>query len=405
VYLDSLSLNQTMDLAFQNNPQYYESKISLDKSRTLYVQALCNYLPTLSVSGSYTDYETNGQGSHPYSGSVSISQPLLDIDIIGSIVNSRHQSKITQFQHESDIAMLMLDVKTSYYNLIYAYELVVSSEIAIKQAQESLDLIETKYNIGAASKLDKLQAEVYYLSAQQDRAKAHTVLINAQSKLKSLLASEHDVYPTDSLIAPAEFQFPSLDTLLIAMQRANYSIQIAEKSEMQARSHCMFSYLAFLPKISFFYGYSSSLESFTWDYGVWQDNAHYNYGVRVSLPIFELKSLIFDNITARQDIKMQEYATQNTILQQRQSLQATYAGLVEVHEQLHLAEKSLNAATEARKIAQAQYALGTISFIELLKAEQDAYGARVSHISALSDFYNKRSELSYLIGSITEEIQ
>jgi outer membrane protein TolC len=401
--IDSLSLDQVIDRVFENNPDYFQSRISLDKSRVLYTEALCNYLPTLSVSGSYTKHENNGQGAYPYSGSASLSQPILDMDIISSIIDAHYGVKITRCQYESNIGALLLDTRTSYYDLIYAYELVASSEIAIEQAKESYDLIKTKYDIGAASKLDKLQAEVYYLSAQQDKARARTTLSNAQSKLKSLLASENEIYPTDTLVAPHIFEFPPLDSLILAMQKANYSIRIAENTEAQARSDLTFSYLAFLPKISVFYGYSSSLESFTWDHDVWQDNASYNYGVRVSLPIFELKSLIFDNITARQDMKIKEYAKQNTVLEQKLSLQSVYAGLVETYEQLQLADKSLDAATEAIAIAQAQYALGSISFIELLKAEQDIYNAHSTRISSLSDFYGRRAELSYYIGSIVSE--
>lgn len=406
IHVDSLSLNQTIDLALQNNPQYYESKISLDKARVSYVQTLCNYLPTISVSASYAASETNGPDASSYSGSASLSQPILDFDVISAISNSRYQSKITELQHESDIAALMLDVKTSYYDLIYANALIASSEIAVRRAEENLDLIDAKYNIGAASKLDKLQAEVFYLSVQQDRAKARTHLTSAQAQLKSLLNSEHDLYPTDSLTEPIEFELPPFDTLLAAMEKANYSIQIAQKLEDQARSSLAFSYLAFLPKVSFFYDYSFALDNFVWDYELWKDNAHYNYGIRVSLPIFELKSLIFDNITSRQDMEIEKYAKQRAQLEQEQSLQSTYAELIEVNDQLQFASKSLSAATEAATIARAQYALGTISFIELLKAEEDDYNARVTYVSSLSDFYSRRANLSYLLGSITyEEIQ
>jgi outer membrane protein len=401
--IDSLTLDQVIDRVFENSPDYFQSRLSVDRSKVLYAEALCNYLPSLSVSGSYTEHEADNQAAYPYSGSASLSQPILDMDIVSSIIDARYNAKITSCQYESDIGALLLDARTSYYDLIYAYELISSSEIAIKQAKESYDLVKTKYDIGAASKLDKLQAEVYYLGAQQDRARAKTALINAQSKMKSLLASDNDVYPADSLAAPDTFEFPPLDSLMQAMYKANYSIRIAANTESQARSNLAFSYLAFLPKISFFYGYSSSLESFTWDPDVWQDNAHYNYGVRVSLPIFEIKSLIFDNITARQEMKIKAYTRQKTVLEQKLSLQSTYAGLVEVYEQLHFADKSLSAADEAVDIARAQYALGTISFIELLTAEEAAYAARITYVSALSDFSSKRSELSYLVGSIVSE--
>ena len=52
--VDSLSLDRAIDLAFSNSPVYYESKISLDKSRILFYQTLSNLLPTISANASYT---------------------------------------------------------------------------------------------------------------------------------------------------------------------------------------------------------------------------------------------------------------------------------------------------------------------------------------------------------------
>ena len=58
--VDSLSMDKAIDIAFSNSPSYYESKISLDKSRILFYQTLANLLPTVSVTGTYTKTEDSG---------------------------------------------------------------------------------------------------------------------------------------------------------------------------------------------------------------------------------------------------------------------------------------------------------------------------------------------------------
>ncbi len=396
--VDSLSLDQAVEIALSQSPLYYESKTSLDKSRIQFYQTLSNLLPTLSATAEYAEYESNNAGTSSYSGRLTLTQPLFDLDIISSIFISNRQLKSTNVQHKADIAGLMLNAKTAYYDLIYANELFESSELAIKRANENMEIIDTKYRIGAASKLDKLQAEVFYLSTLQDRAKALTLQTTAQEKLKSLLASEKDIHPTDSLMPPNTTEFPSIDSLVVLLEEVNYGIQIAQELVSVAKLDVVSSYLAFLPKISFFYGYTYSSDELVFDFQQWNDNSTKNYGVSISFPIFEIKSLVFNNLNAKKELQLQEFSKKRITLENEKSLRTTYSALHEAYDRLQFATKSLDAATEAATIAKEQYALGTISFLELLTAEEDAYDAQVSYTSALSDFYVQRVNLSYLLG-------
>jgi outer membrane protein TolC len=82
-------------------------------------------------------------------------------------------------------------------------------------------------------------------------------------------------------------------------------------------------------------------------------------------------------------------------------LRTTYYTLREVYNNLYYAEKSLEAASEAAAIAKEQYALGIISFLDFLDAEEGLYEAKVSYTSALSDFYIQRANFSYIVGELT----
>ena len=396
--IDSLSLAQAVDIALSQSPSYYESKTSLDKSRIQFYETLSNLLPTLSATAEYTGYESNNAGTNSYSGRLTLRQPLFDLDIISSIFVSNRQLKSTNLQHKADIAGLMLNAKTAYYELIYANKLFESSELAIKRAQENMKIIEMKYKIGAVSKLDKLQAEVFYLSTLQDRASAMTLQTKAQEELKSLLATNNNIYPVDSLVLPSITEFPSIDSLIVLLEKANYNIHIAQELENVAKSELISSYLAFLPQISFFYGYTYSSNELIFDFQQWRDNSTKNYGISISFPIFEIKSLVFNNLNAKKEFQLQEFSKKRIILENEKSLRTTYSALHEAYDRLQFATKSLDAATEAAMIAKEQYALGTISFLELLTSEEDAYDAQVSYTSSLGDFYVQRANLSYLLG-------
>jgi outer membrane protein TolC len=332
---------------------------------------------------------------------MTLSVPLFDLDVITAVLVTERQAKASGIQHTSNIASLVVRLKSTYYNLITALELLNSSEITIQRAEENLNLVKTKYELGAASRLELLQGEVFYLSALQDRARARTQHITAHEELKSILGIQNDIYPTDTLTAPDNVELPDIDSLLVMLQTANYNIQVAQQQRNVARLNLISSYVAFLPRISFFYGYNVSSDSLVFDFQYYRDNATKNYGVNISFPIFEIKSLIFKYLNAKKELQLQEFTQKRIVLETEKSLRTTYYALREAFDRLDLAGKSLDAANEASIIAKEQYAIGAISFLDFLAAEKDLYEAKVSYTSALSDFYIQRANLSYLLGAVS----
>jgi outer membrane protein len=394
-------MNQAIDRALANSPIYGESRVSLDKSRIQFYQVLAELLPTAYVTGTYTKSEYQGFTTSGYDGSLQLSMPVFDLDIISAIFVARGEMKGSAIQHDADVSNLILRIKTAYYNLINALELLESAEVTIERAQENLKLVEAKYELGAASRLEFLQGEVFYLNAQQDKSRARTLEISAQEELKSLIGTVEDIYPTDALVAPEFTALPDLDTLTKVLYNVNYEVRLARELRSISKVNLISSYLAFLPRISLFYGYNVASDSFVFDFQYYRDNAVKNYGVSVSLPIFEIKNLIFKYLNAKKDLERSKYAQRRAELETEKALRTTYYLLRESLDKLELARKSLDAADEAAIISREQYALGITSFLDFLTSEKAIYDARVSYTSALSDYYIQQATFSYLLGTLT----
>jgi outer membrane protein len=397
--IDSVSIDQAIDIALENSPIYGESKVSLDQSRIQFYQVLSDLLPTAYVTGTYTKTEYQGLASSGYDGSLQLTMPLFDLDIISSICVARGQVKGSSIQHEADVSNLILRIKTAYYNLINALELTKASEITIERAHENLKLVEAKYELGAASRLELLQGEVFYLNAQQDRSRARTLEISAQEELKSLLGISEGIYPTDRLVEPQLGEIPDLDSLMQRLHDVNYEIRIATEYRRISRANHIASYLAFLPRISLFYGYNVSSDSLIFDFEYYRDNAVKSYGISVNFPIFEVKQLVFRWLNAKKDLQKSGFAQRRAELEAEKVLRTTYYSLIESLDKLQLAKKSLDAANEAAIISREQYALGATSFLDFLTAEQSVYDALVSYTSALSDYYVQQASFSYVLGT------
>ncbi|MEO0206269.1 MAG: TolC family protein, partial [candidate division WOR-3 bacterium] len=195
--IDTLSLQEAIDIALKQSPGYLESRETLAKSRVQFLKALSYLLPTNTTTGSWTKSEYQGLTTERYTGSVNFSMPLFDLDVISSIVVAKGQEKGTSIQHSQEIANLILNIKKAYYNLITANELLNSSQKALERAIENKKLVETRYELGSASKLELLQAEVFYLQTQQSSSQARTLGAQAQQELKALLNISNQVFPED----------------------------------------------------------------------------------------------------------------------------------------------------------------------------------------------------------------
>jgi outer membrane protein TolC len=400
--IDSLSMDQALARAMTASPAYQESKYTLDKSRIAFFESLCSLLPTPSASLNYTSTQFPGlDPTKSYTTSMNLRMPIFDLDVFSAIFISGLNWKGTRIQHRSDLASQVLQVKTSYYNLVNARELLHYSDIAIQRSEENLNLIRTKFELGAASRLAVLQAEVLNLQTRQAKAQAKTLEITAQEGLKSLLNSARDIYPTDTLTVPGAMTFPPLDSLTEILSRVNYNIRLALEMEKAAKINLVTSYLAFLPRVSGFYGWNTSSESLHTDPGWYPDNASKNWGISVSFPIFDIKGLVFKWLNARKDYQLKKVSRQQTVLETVKALRTTYYGLQESYENLQLSQRSFEAATEAANIAREQYRLGALSLIDWLKIEGDMYSSKTAYSQALSDYYVKQLNFSYLLGEAT----
>ncbi|MGQ9664204.1 MAG: TolC family protein [bacterium] len=401
--IDSLSLNQVIDIALRQSPAYLESRETLAKSRVQLYQTFSFLLPTNTTSANWTHSEFSGLNTEKYTASTNFSIPIFDLDVLSSIVNARGQEKGTAIQHNQVIADLILNLKKSYYNLIMANELLNSSQKTQERALENKKLVETKYNLGSASRLELLQAEVFYLQTLQNISQARTLEMQAQQELKAMLNIEHNIYPVDSFIIPDTFVLPQLDSLKVILEKANLAIKLANQMSSLSKANLWFSRFAFLPRISLFYGYSASMDSFVLDFDGWRDNATKNYGVSITFPIFEIKSLIFNYLTAKKEVRIKEYNRQKAILESEKGLYTSYYSLRESIDKLRYARKSLEMAEEAVLIGREQYSLGIISLLDFLRTEEEYYNTRVSLSRALSDFYSNQATLSYFLGKSTIE--
>ncbi|MFA6282169.1 MAG: TolC family protein [Candidatus Omnitrophota bacterium] len=270
---------------------------------------------------------------------------------------------------------IRLNLRTAFINLLKAQESLRISEDIYKIRTKNLGLIMLRYKSGLEHKGALLTAEANLASAKLGIVMSKRAAIVAQRQL----AKEMGKIESTSVIASGDFNIkesmdekpnlenlaknnPSLRQLIAQVKSAEYGIKSA--------------YAEFLPTLSGTAGAGKNDSHWPPESDEW------NLGLSMSLPIFEggLRSAQVDQAKATlAQLKANEESTRNNIIF---TLEQALAGLKDSVDDVRVQGELLNATEERSKIAQAQYAIGFISFDNWTIIEDNLVSAKRSLLNA-----------------------
>jgi len=176
----SLSLEELLAIAMRERP---EIKMLSDQKEILQKQVAltkASHLPTL-VFG--TSYQYTGQRNDlkfvgddfykSFNSSISLSIPIFSgFGTSAKVQQAKIAVKETNYQAETALNGIKLEVKSAYYKLKEASENVETQAKTIEQAKEALRLAELMYSEGSSTQLDVLNSNVALNQAQMNYQKS-----------------------------------------------------------------------------------------------------------------------------------------------------------------------------------------------------------------------------------------
>ncbi len=169
---------------------------------------------TASLSGSLDRSHTN-----PYDPSrvrynsiynsdvaLSISQPLLkgagrDVNLAG-IKRARLGSDIAELDFTNAVLVVVRDVESSYYNLLYARGLLGVREFSLQIAERLLEENKSRLEAGVGTELEVLQADVTVANSRRDIIDARRTVRNREDELVALFGDEPGGMEVGALTLP-----------------------------------------------------------------------------------------------------------------------------------------------------------------------------------------------------------
>lgn len=383
-------LRSLIELALANNRDLRVAVLNIEQARAQYRVQDAQTLPTVNAAGSGTAARTpaslSGAGravtSHQYSANLGVS--AYELDLFGRVRNLSNQALeqflATEQARRSTQISLVAEVTSAYLNWAADVERLAIAQETLRTQNESYQLTQRRYEVGAASVLTLRQLQTSVESARVDVARYTGQIAQDRNALALLLGT-----PVPDALAPdamgdALNALPELpagmpsDLLLRRpdLLQSEHQLKAATANIGVARA-------AFYPRISLTAtaGASSNELSSLFKAGA----GSWSFVPQISLPIFDggANQANLDSAKAAQGIALAQYekAIQTAFREVADALAQRSA----VGEQLEAQTALVQASGEAFQLSQARFDRGVDSYLDVLDAQRSWYSARQTLIS------------------------
>ena len=403
-----LTLQDAIRLGLQKNPNIKLSQKTYDalsanvgvvesgfypqiQSSVSYNRATVNYAPSpgFPISGETSENNTN----YPfYSAGLSFNQLLFDFGQLSSTLHSsRKSADSADADRRTAAAVLILNVKQSYFGLLQNIQIEKVDEETVHQMEKHLEQAEGFFKVGSKPKFDVTKAQVDLTNAKLTLIKGKNDVQVSRVVLNNALG-----LPVDTFIEP-------LDEL--AYRKEELDLNQAQKSALENRPELAslalkkessvynleFSKRQYFPTLSANGSYMYRNSDFPLIY-------NWTVAATLSWPIFSgfQTARQVDQAQANVEVSeaQEEIQVQSVLLDVRQA----FLNLVAAEEQIATSELVVKQATENLDLAEGRYKAGVGTAIETTDAEVSLSNAKTSAVQALYSFNIAEAELHKAMG-------
>jgi len=389
--------------ARQKNPDALEAAANFAQQRAQAEAALGRVLPGVSAHGDYTrnQYVTTFQidptspvftlvPKYQWDGSATLTVPLIDAAGWSRLASARTGAGSSGHQLDSTRLQVEAQVAQDYYQLVADLALAAAARQALDVSRENLRLSENRVGAGVAPIIDVDRARADVESQTQQVAAADLLVALAARALESSSDIPPDVSETTPLADDLHAE-PPLSAFDGAVSRRP-SVAAAAESTRAAEQQAGAQKLALLPSLNGTVAErGTSAPGFVGHNWTWQWALNLNWSL---------------DLTNHANIRSQDAAADAA---RARELRARLIARDGIHRQWETVAASIarsrsaragrSAAAHAAEQARERYQAGTITQLELLQAQRDAFSAEVARIQADADLVNARAQLRLAAGT------
>jgi len=409
-FAQEMSLSEAIQIGLENNYSVKIIRNNAEIAENNNNLGNAGFMPRLSLnaSQSYTTQNTeqqfitdpnprvrDGAKSDAFSSSANLSWTIFDgLRMFATRGRLQELEQNGILNVEKTIQTTIRDISAAYYNIILQKERLSNLDSSLEISNDRLNLAKSKYEVGNASKLEYMTAQVDYNTDVTAKLRQEEQVLQARIELNRLLnrdletkftiTGEIDVDTTlvmENLIQDALVNNPD-----IAILRNNISVSTFSLKEIRAER---------LPTISLNANYNYNQSNSQAGFLVSNQSNGYNYGASASWTIFNGFTLNKRAQNAKIQMQSNEMLLQDLQNQINASIIRTYSNYTFNIKLYSLEQENYQVARENASIAIERYRLGNSNALELREAQLQSVQAAGRLIDAT--YSTKLAELDLLL--------
>ena len=397
------SLKDCINIAIENNPQIRSAIYNEEAYKSKIGQAWASFFPRLSaglevsrIRNSYSGRSIplrNMSSSYTMGYVPSISADMLIFDFGKTKAGAdmaKRMFESTQQNTKESINSVIYNIKSTYYNILFAQAQVKVYEDTVKDYELQLSQASAFYQIGKKAKIDVVTAEYNLGKAKLNLVKAKNVLEVAYVQLSQIMGiPEYTNYELSDELTLNNYE-ESFENLIKIAYDVRPELLSAQKTADAAKMNLRAKRRNIAPDLGIFGSYSNGIgneyNEHSGQFGVGLNYTELNL-MRVKKQIDEAKANYNKALSDYENIKNLVYL----------NVKKNYLELQTAKEAIIIAKLALDEAKEQYRQVTGRYKAGVGDAIELKDGENTYLNARL-------DFYNAMLNYNTTAASLEKEI-
>ncbi len=400
-----IHLEEAISMALTRNPGYAQAEISLENAFGSERTARGAFLPSLSVSSGTTlsssarfDPATERQvtgSSQSLSGGLSLGYDLF--------TGGRNRAELERAGIETEAADVRLEgqrfevifrTKQAFFDALRHTDLVAVAESRVQRAEENLELVRRRVEMGSATASDSLRTRLELANARQTALQSRNQLRSARMALGRQVGISGPVDAVrPSVLEPSPLPLTPEEIYELAETRSP-SVRAAELSRAADQAQVASARASYLPSLRIGSGYDWSNQDWAFDGG----RTSWRVSLSVSYPIFNGFVRETNVQRAQSQVRLAQLVEEDARLEARQAVDHVLQGIHTAEEAIALAEEAVLVAREDLRVVQERYVVGVATVFEVVTSQVALDQAEADRVTARYDYLLARAELEAILG-------
>jgi len=403
----TITLQDALERARANDPQYHAALTDLGVAREDRVQARAGLLPGVTYNNSFIYTEGTGRsgtsrfvannGVHEY---ISQGDAHESLSVTNFADYRRSAAALAQARAKAEIASrgLVVAVTQAYYGLVIAQRKYSTAQRATTEAQRFLKISQDLQNGGEVARADVVKATIQAQQQQRDLQEAQLGMQRSRLDLAVMIFSDwnQNFSVVDDLQTPEPL--PTFVEVQVAGKKNNPDLRAALAALAVANHQVTAAWGGLLPALSvdYFYGIDSNKFAVRTD-GV--RNLGYSAVATLQIPIFSWGS-------DRSKLKQAELRRDQAKVELSHEQRLLLSHLQEFYEEARIARSEMDSlassaelAADSLRLTNLRYQAGEATVLEIVDAQNTLTQARNAYDDGQVRYRVAVANLQTLTGS------